>query len=190
MKKKLLLILSITVMLISCSSTKNVLYVTIKEKNIKKENLLFFDYKTYDKSGNMTFEKWNDGFECEYFYDEKGELKSSIQNTGITTIFQKIDEYKVMENWSNGMQILNVYDDNKHLIKQYFSETLYTEYFFDSNGKESHFTSSSGKTSWNYYNNDGLLKYRKDSSGNEYFYEYEFYADNKIKKRTSYIYKN
>ena len=189
MGKRILFLLFVSVVFISCASTKNVLDETIKEKNITKEKLNFHDYKTYDQNGNILFEKWNDGFECEYYYNEDGELISSKQNTGITTVYQRIDEYNVIENWSNGMQILNVYDNNKNLLIQFFSETLYIEFFFDSNGKETHFISSSGNTSWNYYNNDGLLNYRKDSKGNEYFYEYEFYPDNKIKKRTSYIYK-
>lgn len=189
MKRNFLVMLLVSVVFISCSLARNVLNETIKEKNISKENLIFFDYKTYDQNGNILFEKWSDGFECEYYYNEKGELKSSKQNTGITTVFQRIDECKVIEKWSNGMQILNVYDDNKNLIKQIFSETSYIEYYFDANGKETHFISSSGNTSWNYYNKEGLLNYRKDSKGNEYFYEYEFYPNNKIKKRTSYIYK-
>ncbi|MBO4533420.1 MAG: hypothetical protein J5726_06965 [Treponema sp.] len=170
---------------ISCSSTKNVLAHTLKEKQINKTDLVFFDSKEYDSNGNLIFEKWDDGYECKYFYDENNKLVSSEQNTGITTEFFYMNDDLVLEQWSDGMLKIYTYQNGK-LIKENYSETAFTEYFYDENGNEIYYTSSTGTTSWNEYNDDNLLIYRKNSKGEQYFFDYEFWDNGNIKKRINY----
>lgn len=172
-------------LLSSCQTNKNVLSQTLNSKNVQKENLIFFDLKEYNESGLLIFEKWDDGYECKYFYDDNNNLISSEQNTGIKTTYEKIDENTVFEYWSNG--IIKVYEyNNGKLIKESWSSGAYTEYFYDENGNEEYYKSSSGTISWNEYNDKNILLYRKDSENNEYFFDYAFWPDGKIKKRINY----
>ena len=172
-------------LLCSCQTNKSVPSETIKNKNVKKEKLVFFDLKEYNESGLLIFEKWDDGYECKYFYDDNNNLISSEQNTGIKTTLEKIDENTIIEYWSNGIVKKYEYNNGK-LIKEYWSEDDFTEYFYDKNGNEESYKSSSGKISWNEYNDKNLLIYRKDSNNNEYFFDYEFWPSGTIKKRINY----
>ena len=177
----------LSILNISCISN-NILSKTINEKQIEKSNLVFFDMKEYDRNGNLIFEKWNDGFECKYFYDKNNKLISSKQNTGITTQFIQLDENTILENWSDGFQKVYVYT-NKKLVKEYYSEDIFTEYFYDENGNEIYYKSSTGLISWNEYNDKNLLIYRKNSNGDQYFFDYEFWDNGNIKKRINYKFK-
>ena len=172
-------------LLCSCQTNKSVLSETIKNKNVKKEKLVFFDLKEYNESGLLIFEKWDDGYECKYFYDDNNNLRSSEQNTGIKTTLEKIDENTNIEYWSNGIVKKYEYNNGK-LIKEYWSEVDFIEYFYDENGNEKSYKSTSGKISWNEYNDKNLLIYRKDSNNNEYFFDYEFWPNGTIKKRINY----
>lgn len=172
-------------LLCSFKTNKSVLSETIKNKNVKKEKLVFFDLKEYNESGLLIFEKWDDGYECKYFYDDNNNLISSEQNTGIKTTLEKIDENTIIEYWSN--EIVKKYEyNNGKLIKEYWSEVDFIEYFYDENGNEKSYKSTSGKISWNEYNDKNLLIYRKDSNNNEYFFDYEFWPSGTIKKRINY----
>ncbi len=180
----IILYLVILCLLTSCQTNKSILSETINEKNVKKENLVFFDLKEYNEFGLLIFEKWNDGYECKYFYDDNN-LIASEQNTGIKTTFKKIDENTSIEYWSNG--IVKMYEyKNGRLIKEYWSEVDYTEYFYDEKGNEESYRSSYGEISWNEYNDNNLLIYRKNSNNNEYFFDYEFWPNGTIKKRINY----
>ncbi len=181
----IILYLVILCLLTSCQTNKSILSETINEKNVKKENLVFFDLKEYNEFGLLIFEKWNDGYECKYFYDDNNNLIASEQNTGIKTTFKKIDENTSIEYWSNG--IVKMYEyKNGRLIKEYWSEVDYTEYFYDEKGNEESYKSSYGEISWNEYNDNNLLIYRKNSNNNEYFFDYEFWPNGIIKKRINY----
>ncbi len=181
----IILYLVILCLLTSCQTNKSILSETINEKNVKKENLVFFDLKEYNEFGLLIFEKWNDGYECKYFYDDNNNLIASEQNTGIKTTFKKIDENTSIEYWSNG--IVKMYEyKNGRLIKEYWSEVDYTEYFYDEKGNEESYRSSYGEISWNEYNDNNLLIYRKNSNNNEYFFDYEFWPNGTIKKRINY----
>ncbi len=181
----IILYLVILCLLTSCQTNKSILSETINEKNVKKENLVFFDLKEYNEFGLLIFEKWNDGYECKYFYDDSNNLIASEQNTGIKTTFKKIDENTSIEYWSNG--IVKMYEyKNGRLIKEYWSEVDYTEYFYDEKGNEESYKSSYGEISWNEYNDNNLLIYRKNSNNNEYFFDYEFWPNGTIKKRINY----
>ena len=181
----IILYLVILCLLTSCQTNKSILSETINEKNVKKENLVFFDLKEYNEFGLLIFEKWNDGYECKYFYDDNNNLIASEQNTGIKTTFKKIDENTSIEYWSNG--IVKMYEyKNGRLIKEYWSEVDYTEYFYDEKGNEESYKSSYGEISWNEYNDNNLLIYRKNSNNNEYFFDYEFWPNGTIKKRINY----
>jgi hypothetical protein len=180
----IILYLVILCLLTSCQTNKSILSETINEKNVKKENLVFFDLKEYNEFGLLIFEKWNDGYECKYFYDDNN-LIASEQNTGIKTTFKKIDENTSIEYWSNG--IVKMYEyKNGRLLKEYWSEVDYTEYFYDEKGNEESYRSSYGEISWNEYNDNNLLIYRKNSNNNEYFFDYEFWPNGTIKKRINY----
>jgi len=181
----IILYLVILCLLTSCQTNKSILSKTMNEKNVKKENLVFFDLKEYNELGLLIFEKWNDGYECKYFYDDNNNLIASEQNTGIKTTFKKIDENTSIEYWSNG--IVKMYEyNNGRLIKEYWSEVDYTEYFYDEKGNEESYKSSYGEISWNEYNDNNLLIYRKNSNNNEYFFDYEFWPNGTIKKRINY----
>jgi len=181
----IILYLVILCLLTSCQTNKSILFKTMNEKNVKKENLVFFDLKEYNEFGLLIFEKWNDGYECKYFYDDNNNLIASEQNTGIKTTFKKIDENTSIEYWSNG--IVKMYEyKNGRLIKEYWSEVDYTEYFYDEKGNEESYKSSYGEISWNEYNDNNLLIYRKNSNNNEYFFDYEFWPNGTIKKRINY----
>ncbi len=181
----IILYLVILCLLTSCQTNKSILSETINEKNVKKENLVFFDLKEYNEFGLLIFEKWNDGYECKYFYDDSNNLIASEQNTGIKTTFKKIDENTSIEYWSNG--IVKMYEyKNGRLIKEYWSEVDYTEYFYDEKGNEESYRSSYGEISWNEYNDKNLLIYRKNSNNNEYFFDYEFWPNGTMKKRINY----
>ena len=181
----IILYLVILCLLTSCQTNKSILSKTMNEKNVKKENLVFFDLKEYNEFGLLIFEKWNDGYECKYFYDDNNNLIASEQNTGIKTTFKKIDENTSIEYWSNG--IVKMYEyNNGRLIKEYWSEVDYTEYFYDEKGNEESYKSSYGEISWNEYNDNNLLIYRKNSNNNEYFFDYEFWPNGTIKKRINY----
>jgi hypothetical protein len=182
----IILYLVILCLLTSCQTNKSILSETINEKNVNKEKLVFFDLKEYNEFGLLIFEKWNDGYECKYFYDDNNNLIASEQNTGIKTTFKKIDENTSIEYWSNG--IVKMYEyKNGRLIKEYWSEVDYIEYFYDEKGNEESYRSSYGEISWNEYNDNNLLIYRKNSNNNEYFFDYEFWPNGTIKKRINYI---
>ena len=171
--------------ILSCQSSKSILQQTIEKKSISRRKLVLFDVKEYDEDGKLVFEKWNDGYTCKYRYDENNCLAGTEQNNGITTLFVDADENNKIELWSDGRIKYYVYKDGK-LIKEYFSDKDYTDYYYDENGLETSYKSSSGLVSWNEYNEDGLLVYRKNNKADRYFFDYEFWGNGNIKKRKNY----
>jgi YD repeat-containing protein len=171
--------------ILACQSSKSILQQTIEKKSVSKRKLVLFDVKEYDEDGKLIFEKWNDGFTCKYKYDENNNLAGTEQNNGITTLFLDADENNKIELWSDGRTKYYVYQNGK-LIKEYFSDSDYTDYYYDENGFETSYKSSSGLVSWNEYNDDGLLVYRKNNKADRYFFDYEFWGNGNIKKRKNY----
>lgn len=171
--------------ILACQSSKSILEQTIEEKSVSKRKLKLIDVKEYDQDGKLIFEKWDNGYTCKYIYDENNILTGTEQNTGITTMFFDLDENNKVELWSDGSTKRYVYE-NGRLVKEYFSDKDYTEYFYDENGLETSYKSSSGFISWNEYNEAGLLIYRKNNKANRYFFDYEFWENGKVKKRKNY----
>lgn len=171
--------------IIACQSSHSILQQTIEQKNLSRRKLVLFDVKEYDEEGKLFFEKWNDGYTCKYLYDENNNLAGTEQSTGITTLFLDVDENNKIELWSDGRTKQYVYENGK-LVKEFFSDKDYTEYYYDENGFETSYKSSSGLVSWNEYNEDGLLIYRKNNKADRYFFDYEFWENGNIKKRKNY----
>ena len=185
-KSVLLSILAcVSACILACQSSKSILRQTIEQKSVSKRKLVFFDVKEYDEEGKLIFEKWNNGYTCKYLYDENNNLTGTEQNNGITTLFLDVDENNKIELWSDGRTKHYVYENGK-LIKEFFSEQDYTEYYYDENGFETSYKSSSGLVSWNEYNEAGLLIYRKNNKADRYFFDYEFWENGNVKKRKNY----
>ncbi len=135
-KSLLLSILAcVSACILACQSSKSILQQTIEQKSVSKRKLVFFDVKEYDQDGKLIFEKWNDGYTCKYKYDENNNLAGTEQNNGITTLFLDVDENNKIELWSDGRTKRYVYENGK-LVKEYFSDKDYTDYYYEENGFE------------------------------------------------------
>ena len=119
----------------ACQSSQSILKQTIEQKNLSRRKLVLFDVKEYDEKGNLIFEKWNDGYTCKYLYDENNILTGTEQSTGITTMFLDLDQNNKIELWSDGRNKQYVYQDGK-LVKEFFSDKDYIEYYYDEHGFE------------------------------------------------------
>ena len=160
-----------------------------------KSKYVLFDVKQYDVNGNLTEETWDDGYNCKYFYDENNNPVRSVQNTGITTEFKVVDEHEILETWSDGSQRQYIYDMNHNLVREYWKDPEderfenYMEYTFIDNREVRYSVYMYGEktsTYWNYYDENGVLVRRTNSYGDEYFLDYDYYENGKVKTR--YIY--
>lgn len=163
----------------------------------KKSKYVLFDVKQYDVNGNLTEETWDDGYNCKYFYDENNNPVRSVQNTGITTEFKVVDEHEILETWSDGSQRQYIYDMNHNLVREYWKDPEderfenYMEYTFIDNREVRYSVYMYGEkasTYWNYYDENGILVRRTNSYGEEYFFDYDYYENGKVKTR--YIYES
>lgn len=161
----------------------------------KKSKYVLFDVKQYDVNGNLTEETWDDGYNCKYFYDENNNPVRSVQNTGITTEFKVVDEHEILETWSDGSQRQYIYDMNHNLVREYWKDPEderfenYMEYTFIDNREVRYSVYMYGEktsTYWNYYDENGVLVRRTNSYGEEFFFEFEYYDNGKVKTRYMY----
>lgn len=164
-------------------------------ETFKKSKYVLFDVKQYDVNGNLTEERWDDGYECRYFYDENNNPVRSVQNTGITTEYKVLDEHEILETWSDGSQKMYIYDMNHNLVREYWKDPEderfenYMEYTFIDNREVRYSVYMYGERSstyWNYYDENGVLVRRTNSNGDEYFLYYDYYENGKVKTRYMY----
>ena len=164
-------------------------------ETFKKSKYVLFDVKQYDVNGNLTEERWDDGYECRYFYDENNNPVRSVQNTGITTEYKVVDEHEILEIWSDGSQKMYIYDMNHNLVREYWKDPEderfenYMEYTFIDNREVRYSVYMYGvksTTYWNYYNENEVLVRRTNSNGDEYFLDYDYYENGKVKTRYMY----
>ena len=164
-------------------------------ETFKKSKYVLFDVKQYNMNGNLTEETWDDGYNCRYFYDENNNPVRSVQNTGITTEYKVLDEHEILETWSDGRQKQYIYDMNHNLVREYWKDPdeekfdCFTEYTYI-NKREVRYSvymyGEKASTYWNYYDENGVLSRRTSSYGDEYFFDYEYYEDGKVKTRYNY----
>ncbi|MBP5442891.1 MAG: hypothetical protein J6Y60_06605 [Treponema sp.] len=161
----------------------------------KKSKYVLFDVKQYDVNGNLTEETWDDGYNCKYFYDENNNPVRSVQNTGITTEYKVVDEHEILETWSDGSQKMYIYDMNHNLRREYWKDPYeesfenYMEYTYKGNREVRYSVYMYGvksTTYWNYYDENGVLVRRTNSNGDEYFLDYDYYENGKVKTRYMY----
>lgn len=162
-----------TLMLLPCAAKEKPgkvmkkTFIVDGKEYVKK--VKYIDFTEYDQNGNETHYKFMNRFESWYEYDSNGnEIHIKIINEGKieTDDWLEYDEKgnELHKKTSNGYEIWSQYDEQGNEI-----------YSRNSDGKEYHWS----------YDNYGNMLYA-DRDGDEYFYEYEFYPDGKVKIQREY----
>ncbi|MBP5437724.1 MAG: hypothetical protein J6Y30_07070 [Treponema sp.] len=121
----------------------------------------------------MIYEKYSDGYEKSYKYD------------------QKVNKIYVRE---NGREYWYEYDSSGNMIYEKDSDGYENRLEYDQKGNKIHVKHDNHELCyerelWYEYDSKGNITHMKDTyaDGREFWYEYTFYPDGKIKSKKGYI---
>lgn len=144
-------------------------YSRYKEYNEKGE--LIIPGEKFDEHGNKIYYKSREG---------EGRIQNDYDNKG-NLIHKKVFDSDGLEGW---------YDYNNkgkkiHQIEKFSVNGQENEKWFDDNGNEIHWKSSSGMENWTEYNSDNKPIHCKDNRNSEWWRQYDKYG-NQILHKTSF----